>query len=323
MRYYKIEIDGGPTYTSFENGQNIRGALHVDMDIPVAPFSQPMGSAYVKVWGIPLKTISQASDFNRKGIKVYGGMQKGLPLADPAQSGLLVQGWIYQCFGNWIGTDQSLDIIIVPGDPPAKDKPIDTPKDLILNWKKGQPLSEAMKSMLTTAYSGFTADINISSKLVALEDAVGYYSGLYEVGRWVKDMSRSLINQPKYQGVEILLNEKKFTVYDGTTTGSGGSNVKNISFKDLIGQPTWILSPSIQFKCAMRADLKVGDQVKLPPTLVTNSAQAQSSLVNQRASFQGNFQISSVRHVGSFLQPDAYSWVSTFDAFPMQTEAAS
>jgi hypothetical protein len=44
----------------------------------------------------------------------------------------------------------------------------------------------------------------------------------------------------------------------------------------IVDQPTWIEAPSIQFKTMMRADLKVGDQVSLPQTLVTNSAQAQS-----------------------------------------------
>ena len=58
MRYYRIEIDGGNLVYQSHNGiSNLPGALLVELDIPVAPFAQPAGAAYVKVWGIPLATI--------------------------------------------------------------------------------------------------------------------------------------------------------------------------------------------------------------------------------------------------------------------------
>ena len=95
-----------------------------------------------------------------------------------------------------------------------------------------------------------------------------------------------------------------------------------MAFQDLIGQPTWIEAPFIQFKTMMRADLKVGDQVTLPKTLVTNSAQAQSSLINQQVAFQGKFQIQTIRHVGNFRQATGDAWVTVFDAFPLQVQAA-
>jgi hypothetical protein len=103
MRYYRIEIDGGSTvFTSYENGQNIPGALQVELDIPVAAMHSPGNAgAFVKIWGVPLSMISQASNLNNKAIKVYGGFQKGLPLANPKQAGLLVQDYTYQSFGNW------------------------------------------------------------------------------------------------------------------------------------------------------------------------------------------------------------------------------
>jgi hypothetical protein len=94
-RYYRIEIDGGPTYTSFNNGVTNPAALQVELDIPVAPFASPASTgAFVKIWGIPLDDIRQSKDLRFKGIKVFGGFQKGLPLANPAQAGLLVQGYI-------------------------------------------------------------------------------------------------------------------------------------------------------------------------------------------------------------------------------------
>ncbi|WP_439925679.1 hypothetical protein [Nitrobacter sp. JJSN] len=319
MRYYRIEIDGGTTFTSYENGQNVRGALQVELDIPVAAMHSPgNGGAFVKIWGIPLSQISQAKNLNWKSIKVYGGFQKGLPLANPKQAGLLVQGFIFQSFGNWQGTDMSLDIIIAAGPPPAQGKPVDAPKNLSLNWVKGQPLDGAIKSTLSTAYPGSKINVNLNGNLVAPEDMPGVYTSVKALAEWLFGASKSIINKPDYHGAAIAFDGNTINVYDKPNT-----TVKNIAFVDLIGQPTWILAPSIAFKCAMRADIALNDEVQMPKTLVTNSQQAQSSLVNQAAAQQGTFIISSIHHFGNFRQPDGYSWVTEFNAVPKITQGTT
>jgi hypothetical protein len=332
-RYYSIEIDGGPTYTSFTSGVTNPNALQVELDIPVAPFDSPASTgAFVKIWGIPFSDISQAKNLRFKKVKVFGGFQKGLPLANPAQAGLLVQGYIWQPFGNWIGTDQSLDLIINAGAPPADVNNPSTPPNLTLNWPQGGLMSDAIKSTLATAYSGYTSSININANLKLLQNEAAYFNSLDEFARYVKATSKSIIKTTTYPGVSITLNDTVFNIYDNappatstsSTVGSTSAAApdKTVLFQDLIGQPTWIEAPLIQFKCAMRADLKVGDQVTLPQTFVNNTQQAQSSLINQQVAFQGKFQIQSVRHVGNFRQATADAWVSVFDAFPLQLEAA-
>jgi hypothetical protein len=337
VRYYRIEIEGGPTYTSFENGVTNPNALQVEMDIPVAPFASPAaGGAYVKVWGIPLADISQANNLRFKNIKVYGGFQKGLPLANPAQAGLLVQGYIWQPFGNWIGVDQTLDLVILPGAAPSDQKNVSKPMNLSLNWKKGQLLSDALKTMLTTAYPGYTVNANVNPNLKVLQDEPAFFNSLEEAARYVKSTSRGIINTDGYPGVDITLVGTTFNIRDNTapaqssSSGNAGGNAggnaagtKTVSFQDLIGQPTWIEAPDIQFKTMMRADLQVGDQITLPKTQVTNSAQAASSLINQNVSFQGGFQITSMRHVGNFRQALSDAWVTVFNATPQQVQSQS
>ena len=111
MRWYKITV-GGQTWDATGDPN----ALNVELDLPVAPDHLPKSGAWARVWGIPLQTLLNAKSFNSQPIYVYGGMQKGLPLANPAQSGLLVQGFIFQAFGNWIDvTQQSLDLVIMAG----------------------------------------------------------------------------------------------------------------------------------------------------------------------------------------------------------------
>lgn len=320
MRYYRIEIDGGPVFTSHNaQGQNDRGALQVELDVPVAAYASPGNAgAFVKVWGIPLSMISQSKNLNRKRIKVYGGFKAGLPLAKPQQSGLLVQGWIYQAFGNWQGTDMSLDLIIQAGPPPADDKPIDEQKNISLIWMKGQNLGEAIKNALSPAFQGYTFNINVSPNLTALETQSGVYGSLSVFAQFVSEHSKVFINDPKYSGVDITITGNTINVFDN----SSSPKVKQIAFNDLIGQPTWIQAPSIAFKTMMRADLKIGDEVQMPKTLITNSQQAMSSLVNQNAAQQGTFILSSMHHIGNYKQPDGYSWVTEFNAFPKATQSA-
>jgi len=308
VRYYRIEIGGSTpiTYTSHPNGTFDPNSLQVDIDIPVVPFATPMGQAMVRVHGISLQTISQARDLNGAPIKVYGGMQAGLPLAKPMQSGLLCEGTIFQAFGNWIGTEQTLDLIIVTDGGATQGDP----KNLVLNWTKGQVLSEAIQQTLQTAYPAYKTEINISPNLVLTSDASGYYQTIEQLATSIHSLSTSIIGG-SYPGVNILLKQGVFVVYDGTSV----TDPTPIDFTDLIGQPTWIDAPSIQINTVMRADLEVGDYIKLPTTLVTTTA-ASLSQARDKSAFQGVFQIDLVRHVGSSRQPDARSWISTFNAHP-------
>jgi hypothetical protein len=332
-----IQIDGGPTFTSFPNGVNDPGALQVEMDIPIAALASPaFTGAAVKIHGIPLAMISQANNLRFKNVKVYGGFQKGLPLANPKQAGLLVQGYIFQPFGNWIGVEQSLVLVINAGSAPANTSKPATPPNLAFNWPKGTPMASAIKSALSAAFPGMTANINISPNLTLLADEQHVASSLEEFARYVNRTSKGIIKAANYPGVDIVPKGTTFNVFDNhhvtapaspsatkpSTAGStqAASPAKTIAYQDLIGQPTWLESPIIQFKTAMRADINVGDMVTLPKTQVTNTAGSGSSLINQSVAFQGSFFVKSIRHVGNFRQANADAWVTVFDAAPQNIQ---
>lgn len=335
MRFYRIIITdpasgnviipkgfdgllGGATYTSFVNNQNLPGAWNVELDVPVIGAATPQGFAFVRVWGISLAEISQANDLAGKNIQVFAGMQKGLPLANPKQSGLILQGVIFQAFGNWIETDMTLDLVVMPGSgADAASQGVGTiaaPKNIVMNWTAGQTLSAALGTCLSTAFPGYKQQININSSIVRPSDEVGFFPSLEQLAVYVRDVSLSVVKTKGYPGVTLLLAPGNvLTAFDGS---AGAGTPKTIAFQDLIGQPTWIDAPNIQFKTVMRADIAVGDQITMPPTVTTNTQQAVSSLVNQRASFQGTFFVVSARHVGNFRQPSGDSWVTVFEAAP-------
>ena len=317
MRYYTVIIrepgsqgaDGiVRRWTSWNGRRTDPGALDIELDIPVTFFATPFGAPYVRIWGVDLKTLSGASDFNLKAIEVYGGMQKGLPLAISGQRGLLCAGVIQQAFGNWVGTQMTLDLVFTAGDKPANH-----PINLTINWKKGTPLAQAIQSTLATAFPGYALEINIDSRLVLDTDQPGFYGTMFQFATYVNEVSKGIMQgvtgDDSYRGVTILLQERTFVVQDG----SRRTQPKTILFTDLIGQITWLTSASVSIMTVMRADLQSGAFVKLPPGFAITTQQSMSQ-ARVKEPFAGVFQINFARHTGRFRQREATSWVSVFEA---------
>lgn len=330
MRYYKIIITnpttgqvvvppgfdrllGGATYTSFVNNQTLPNAWNVILDIPVTPFAAPAGAAYIQVWGISLAEISQAHDLNGKNIQVFGGMQKGLPLANPKQAGLLAEGTIIQAFGNWLGTDQTLDLILTP-----PFGTIEKPANITMQWPPNTKFADGIRATLSTAFPGYTINVNISSSLVRAGATPGFYQTLGQFAQYLESASRQINRSPDYLGIQITSQGKTINVVDGTVK----PKPKQLAFQDLIGQPTWIGLNTINFKTVMRADIAVNDLITFPPGILATTTAQSSSQFRDKSAFQGTFLVSSVRHVGNFRQADGASWVSVFDVVQTSTTGA-
>lgn len=311
-RYYRIEISG-PTSAVFTNmvvGKPDPGAQLVEMDIVVTTFSTPGPGAFVRVWGVSLQQIGQASDFNNATITVFGGMQAGLPLASAAvqnnQQGVLVQGIIQQAFGNWLGTTQTLDFIITPLSTTQAN-----PANIAFLWRKGDTLDTAIQMALSTAYPAIPSEINISEKLVATQTQGSVFETVVQFAQYLKTVSQSILTVD-YPGVDIVISENRFLVFDSTTA----AEPTKILFQDLIGQPTWLGINQVQFNTVMRADLSVGDFIQFPAlsALQTTTTPQGFSQFRDKSVFQGVWTIRYVRHVGNSRAPNAQSWISTFQA---------
>lgn len=296
-------LNAAMTYTSFVNGKTLPGALNIEMDVFVSPFNLPSGLQTVTIWGVPLAEISQANDLNGAAISVYGGMQAGLPLANPKQSGLLITGYVFQAYGNWIGTEQTLSLVIAPLETTASQT------NLVLNWKKGTVLASAINATLKAAYPSLKTNVAITSNLVVANDVVGPFDSIVSFAQFIKERSIEIVGG-NYGGVDIRLTQDTFYIYDGTTQ----TKPKMLAFADLIGQPTWIDPATVQAKFVMRADLLPGDFIVFPKTPVTASSGSVSPLADQKLTFQGTFRIAYVRHVGNYRQADAASWVTVINA---------
>lgn len=308
--------------TTDSNGQQRfnPNALAIYFDFPVLPFNTPQGQAIVRIEGVGLAMIGQAANLNGSNFKLQAGMWQGMPLAKPQQRGLIAQGMIFQAFGNWQGTSQTLDLICYPGAAAAVKIPF--------SWPKGTPLQPAIVAALYAAFPKYPKpDILISPNLVAPADQKGTYLSLTDFADYLNSFTIPLgaaIYGDSYAGVQISLSGMTFQVRDGTVLPPA----KQLDFEDLIGQPTWIEPAKINFKCTLRADLAVFDQVQFPVgvvqpfVLTASSAVGPNAPAADKSAFQGRFLITSVRHLANSRQPDYDSWATVYDAVVIPAQAA-
>ena len=330
MRYYSVAItkkDGKPyTFASLgspltsllpsgpqnpQNGQTNPAALQIELDIPMANETNPAGNAYMRIWGLGLQDIGNAADLNGFTVAIYAGMAKGLPLANPAQAKLIMQGTIFQAFGNWVNTDQTVDLIFQAGG--AASGTMDAPGNFPFVWQPAQSMTSAIGNTLSTALPTLKQDIRISPNLVTNHTVTTHHQTLAAFASSCNDLSIGLLGIDNYDGVQITTDGVTVTVFDGL---GAKPTPKPISFQDMIGQPTWIGPQTISLKTVMRGDIRLGDIITLPPSLATQSQQALLSL-QDKSTFSGNYLVQLVHHFGNYRQPDAESWNTTFEIVPV------
>lgn len=334
-RYYRIEVgpevavpvggtqasnNAGGVWTNQVNGKCDTGAQTVEIDVHVTQFATPAGQAFVRIWGPSLQQISQASDFNGAPIRVYAGMQAGLPLAtDEAngQAGLIVSGQIFQAFGNWQGVNQTLDFVITV-DAGASQS---SPASLSFLWKKGQKMGPVLEQTLRAAYPAYQVKVDVSPDLVLPQDESGVYQTIQQFATYVKGVSQG-IKGGNYQGVSLTLRDNTVTAQDGT---QGEPKKTELLVQDLIGQPTWLGAFTVQFNTVMRADLDVGTKVTFPLVAGAQAVTSSGSQSNARSkqAFSGTWTITYIRHVGNSRATEAQNWISVFQAVSDEASPAA
>jgi hypothetical protein len=333
MRYYSIEItdqaglpvsiNGKPVaFGSHDlHGNVFRGALNIEFDLPVVTADIPAGNGYLKIWGIDLSTLNLASTLNSKNITISAGMRAGLPLANeqvaasPMRSGILFQGTIFQAFGNWQGTEQSLDLIVTthlsaaPQVAPVKNKPI------VFSCPLGGSFQSSISQAMAAA--GITSKISVSPLLTPAEPIIFQAGGINNFARSLMDQSQRIVNNPNYLGVKASKTVYGYQFSDNTTPGAP----IGVFFNDLIGQPTWLDLLTVQMRLVLRSDITVMATVLMPPAISLNKSKV-FGVVKNNIAFTGTGWVQSVRHIGNFRQQDANSWVTVVDSI-LDTKAGS
>lgn len=344
---------GAVTYSSIYSGTTPAklgsanpNAQQIELTIPVGVLHQPIGNAYIKIFGVSLQEISQGSNLNRMNFLIRGGMSKGLPLANPLQIGPLASGQVLQCFGNWVGVEQSLHFYIqagassaqsnqTTGNPATADTvPLPStnakPSYIAFQWKEGQHLMDAIKSSLSGPFPQYQISGAVSDQLVWTGTAAtGFYAKLSQFAEYLNKASINLIggyapDTQAYPGVMIALRGNTILVSDCTMR----TKPKQLQIQDLIGQPTLVGPFEIQATVTLRGDVAPLDFVALPPGQLELSNASQTGFVpppnigtvnaKQGSAFTGSFLVTEVCHVGRSRQADGASWVTTINMLMSQ-----
>jgi hypothetical protein len=300
------------TFTSLVNGINDPGALDVEFDVNMT--QGQTGANWVKIRGIDPKLISQAQNYNNKRLQMWVGYSSGLPLANEQvpHQGLVLDGQIWPCFGNWIFNELSLEFFVVPGDTKGLGGPVN-PKNIVHNMPANQPLSTALKNTLSVAFPKANIIMNISDKLKLPYPDYGIYQSIEQLGDYIKGLSHSILGTPPdYKGVTITANGNNIHVNDGTKS----PGAIKINYDDLVGQPTWIGPKTLQVTTLMRGDINIPNNttITLPETQVTQTAASAVLQKGNTLNFSGDWTVTSVRHVGKYRSPQYDNWVTIIEA---------
>ena len=323
MRYYSIVLTNPGstkpvrTWESHTNGAFNPSALDIEFDCQVASYATAAQVFTITIRGVSLQDLSQAQQFTGMQLVMKGGMQAGLPLANPKQSGVLVAGEVFQSYGNWEGTDMRLDLVVVPSA-----YTLDSPGNIVFNWAAGQPLSTAIQNALAVAYPNVPITINISTQLVQNSAETHFCSTLQEFAQFLQDLTQGHFLGANYGGVQLTAQNGQFFIWDDTYT----PQPTQLVFTDFVGQPTWISVNTMAMKLVLRADLQLGAMIKMPqlaysgaagpslatggPGIYTSTQQSFPSSNNYQTVFQGTFTISELRHIGSYRTADGSAWVT-------------
>lgn len=331
MRYFKFTLEGAPNggWSSHVGSQMDPGAPLVELDITMASQDTTGTSGSFQVWGQPISVLKQSQSFYGKSYTLSVGMAPGLPLAtqQSSEAGQILGGsnnTITNVYSEFEGLTQYLGFNL-GGGPASKQTPPPFSninqyplRNIVLNWKKGTPLGQALMQCFQTAYPELTTSVNVSPNLVANQDNLHYSGTIADLNTWLRKFvcSEYVNSMPQgYPGVSIIMANGTISAVDGTQT-SGGTQIQ---FTDLVGQPSFIAPNTIQVKVVMRGDLRVGDSIKLPVTAILNVSGNLGDSGNLVVS--GAWTISSLRWVGNSRNPNGDAWVTIIEAIQTPGES--
>src|ERR1022692_3684084 len=142
------------------------------------------------------------------------------------------------------------------------------------------------------------------SNITNSQDVHHTVSSLAEFGPWLYQQT------PTH--VQIVAQNGNFNVFDDTYKPAP----IQLDFTDLIGQPSWIDVGVMQIKVMLRADIINGARILLPkglkniPGNVTTQARSAPSQMKDKLSFNGNFKVLQMRHIGNYKANEGAAWAT-------------
>lgn len=358
MRYYKLEfIDPKtnaspaslpPIYSTFESHPNNLynpACPEISFDCLITQGNVAQNPFHITLHNVPKEMLGKARDFNSLNVNLYAGFKSGLPLANPDQAGLIVSGTVQGCFGNWAGTNLTMDFLVNPlqysGSPYlnlSAQVYSTTAQPYTFKWdpNAGNTFIQALTQFFSNNF-GYTCQGTLDANNEWNLNQMPPFKIIFTTfDRFCKELqtvtqsqnapnkeapdnkaNKSLVgNFQPYFGVLLSMSMTSGTIYawDGTAPATSELSLK---VQEFIGQPTWIsASGVIQSMHPMRSDIHVTQSIAYPKN-ISIIVPAQFTTASQYAYFNGEnleLYVQKVRHVGRYRDPNPNAWVTYIDA---------
>ncbi len=310
-------------WTSFPNGKFDPQAQDIVFDLQISPGHIPSGGTVISVHGVSIEDLTHANNFRGSALSLYAGMSGGLPLSTAQPSpGLLINATVLGAFGNWQGTEQTLDLVINP----STYTPHENPGNLVFNWQPGQSFADAITLTMSAAFPNSTLSIHVNPSLTTGQTILHFTGTANAMAQFIfrHTVGKNELG-PNYPGVHIYYNGSKITVTDFSQSAGP---VIALKFTDLVGQPTWLEPPVLTINTVLRADLQVGSYLTLPkrdfggPGAVLMMPTIAGTQFDNKLNFSGTFIVTALRALGQFRGTDADDWISVIQAVPLEAIGA-
>ncbi|MFJ7171640.1 hypothetical protein [Citrobacter freundii] len=328
MRYYRLEIINPktgkpPVYGSgnpigpFDTSRTPGCGLHVEFDVEITGLDVVKSGTMLTIYGLPIDMLKQSVSLQGCQVRMFAGFSRGLPLANPDQRGEIIYGEIYLAYANWIGTNQTLNLVINPTIRKTDDG---KPFFIEGEGRTGEKVGDVISRALQKAFPNKLIDCTVSDILVLPEPWKGTYEDIGSLAMVLRSASIAMMRNEKYCGIAISILSDRIRIYDNASVNWG--KPKKIEPYELVGQPTWIAPFTVSFKCPLRGDIRCGDVIELPQgmfsgasSILMTNTKAPSVIAKNSTTFTGKFLVKSVRHIGAYLTADGDAWVTVFEAY--------
>ena len=317
-------------WSSFQGGSYDAQAQDIVFDIQIVPGHTPSGASVISIHGVSIDDLIHTRNFQYSSLSLSVGMLGGMPLSvNQPSPGLLISATVLGAFGNWQGTEQTLDLLINPSTATPE-----YPANIVFSWGIGQTFASAITAALKPAWPLSTITVAVSPALTAIAAvpslSVGYpilhkSSTASGFAHFIHHLTHAVIG-PNYPGVSIYFIGSQIIVTDHTVNVAAKPII--INFNDLVGQPTWLEPPTLTINTIMRADIQVGSYIQLPtseipgPGAVLTMPTVAGTVFANKLNFSGTFVVTSLRSVGQFRGTDADDWLTVIQAVPLEAISA-
>lgn len=331
MRWYRLKIgneiyEGGKS-SLLKNLVSSSASLNISFNISIFENNATSILGTLQIYNASLQWYLQTQSKKGLDIELYAGFSENSPFVTKMNyskdfNNLLLKGEVQNIIGDFSGIQSVVTIYFIPY---AKDTTTALDLKLVIsdNDKPAQKVMDYLNNNKALSENG-----RLAIKFYASDEAKKQiYNGsdTQIKGDSLASFLESFRKMPmkNYNFKYIFTNHKECKIHGGLSEFSGATYA--INSNDFIKQPETIdFAGSLQCILKLSPSYKVGDKIKIKgvlPSLQSVSTSIKTLSPTQDTTklfFTGEYQITSINHIGEFYNVAPDSWTTQLVCVPQK-----